>query len=114
MDIPDDVDFIEILGVAPESMENDQDIWRVDIPIENAQIVTLSFDIGARSVRLAKGSETRSEVDIYREQVERILLYTGNGERGIIVECDVPGFKCELRVVVHPEFRLTDPMLYVG
>ncbi|OEJ32950.1 hypothetical protein [Streptomyces subrutilus] len=114
MDIPDDADFIEVLGAAPEPMEHDPDIWRIDVPIGDAQFVTLTFDIGARSVRLTKGSETKSEIEIYREQVDRILLYTGNDERGIIVESHVPGFRCELRAVISPEFRLTDPMLYVG
>ncbi|MFE4263691.1 hypothetical protein [Streptomyces sp. NPDC056883] len=114
MDIPDDAEFIEILGSAPEPMEHDPDIWRVDTPIGDAQVVTLTFDIGAGSVRLVKGSEEKYEIEIYREEVDRIMLYAGNGERGIIVESRVPGFKCELRAVVYPEFRLTDPMLYVG
>ncbi|MFI5867855.1 hypothetical protein [Streptomyces sp. NPDC051546] len=114
MQIPDDLEFLDVLGVAPEQTEEDQDIWRVDVPIDDSNIVTLSFDVGARSVRLAKGPEAEPEVDIYRERVERILLYSRNGERGIIVECDVPGFRCELRVVISPAFRLTDPMLYVG
>lgn len=54
------------------------------------------------------------DIKIYREQVDRILLYSREGERGIVVEVDAPGFRCELRVAVSPRFRLVDPMLHLG
>ncbi|GAA1267229.1 hypothetical protein [Streptomyces javensis] len=115
MEVPEDSDFIEVLGSAPEPTEYDRDILQVEVPAgDTGDFVTLSFDLGARSVRLTKESMGECEVEIYREQVDRILLYSRDGEHGIIVEVDVPGFKCELRAVVHPRFRLVDPMLYSG
>lgn len=115
MDVPEDLDFIEVLGSAPEPAEYDRDILRVETPIgDTGDIVTLSFDIGARSVRLTKESMGECEIEIYREQVDRILLYSRDGESGIIVQVDVPGFSCELRAVISPRFRLVDPMLSSG
>lgn len=115
MEIPEDLDFIEVFGSAPEATEYDPDVWRVEAPVGDAgEFVALSFDIGARSVRLTRESMGECDIEIYREQVDRILLYSREGERGIIVEVDVPGFRCELRVVLAPRFRLVDPMLYLG
>ncbi|WP_421106998.1 hypothetical protein [Streptomyces sp. NEAU-S77] len=116
MEIPEDLEFVEVLGSAPEPTEDDPDVWRVEAPVGDAgeEFVALSFDIGARSVRLTKGATGEFEIEIYREQVDRILLYSRDGESGIIVEVAVPDFRCELRVVVSPRFRLVDPMLYSG
>ncbi|ONK12159.1 hypothetical protein [Streptomyces sp. MP131-18] len=115
MEIPTDSDFIEVLGSVPEPAEQDPDVWRVEIPVGHAgEFVTLSFDVGARSVRLTRESAGRRDIEFYREQVNRILLYSRDGERGVVVEVDVPGFKCELRIVVFPGFTLVDPMLYLG
>ncbi|MEU8824018.1 hypothetical protein [Streptomyces sp. NPDC048636] len=115
MEVPEDLDFIEVLGSAPEPTEYDRDVLRVETPVGDSEgLVALSFDIGARSVRLTKESMGECEVDIYREQVDRILLYSRDDERGIIVQVDVPGFTCELRAVVSPRFRLVDPMLFSG
>jgi hypothetical protein len=115
MEIPGDLEFIEVLGSVPEPAEYDPDVWRVDAQMgDGGELVSLSFDIGARSARLTKESMGKCDIEIYREQVNRILLYSREGERGIIVEVDVPGFRCELRIVVYPRFRLVDPMLYLG
>ncbi|MFF9403975.1 hypothetical protein ACF1B0_00360 [Streptomyces anandii] len=115
MEIPEDLDFVQVLGAAPEPTEQDPDVWRVVTPVgDSGESVALSFDIGARSVRLTRESMGRCDIEIYREQVDRILLYSRNGEHGIVVQATVPGFRCELRVVVSPEFRLVDPMLYLG
>src|ERR1044072_6933267 len=111
MEIPEDLDFIEVLGSAPEPSEYDPDVWRVEAPVDDAgDLLGLSFDIGARSVRLTRESMGECDIEIYREQVDRILLFSREGERGIIVEVDIPGFRCEIRVVVFPRFRLVDPM----
>ncbi|HEY8987046.1 MAG TPA: hypothetical protein VIU15_46685 [Streptomyces sp.] len=115
MEIPDDLDFIEVFGSTPEPAEYDPDVWRVETPVgDTGELVALSFDIGARSARLTRESMGECDIEIYREQVDRILLYSRDGERGIVMEVDVPGFRCELRVVVSPRFRLVDPMLYLG
>ncbi|WP_049564500.1 hypothetical protein [Streptomyces sp. SBT349] len=115
MEVPGDLEFIEVFGSAPEPTEHDPDVWRVETSIGDADdSVALSFDIGARSVRLTRESMGECEIEIYREQVDRILLYSRGGERGIVLEVNVPGFACELRVVVFPRFRLVNPMLYVG
>ncbi|GAA0949098.1 MULTISPECIES: hypothetical protein [Streptomyces violaceusniger group] len=115
MEVPEDLDFIEVLGSAPEPAEYDRDVLQVETPIgDTGDLVTLSFDIGARSVRLTKESMGECEIEIYREQVDRILLYSRDGERGIVVQVDVPGFSCEFRAILSPRFRLVDPMLYSG
>ncbi|MGN5380542.1 hypothetical protein ACQ4WX_35525 [Streptomyces lasalocidi] len=115
MEIPEDLDFLEVLGATPEPTEHDPDVWRVEAPAGAAgELVALSFDIGARSVRLTRESMGECDIEIYREQVERILLYSRDEERGIVIEVGVPGFRCELRVVISPRFRLVDPMLYMG
>ncbi|MFG3292690.1 hypothetical protein ACGF3G_28275 [Streptomyces sp. NPDC048179] len=115
MEIPDDPDFLEVFGAIPEPMEHDPDVWRVETVVGDAgELVALSFDIGARSVRLTRELMGERDVELYREQVDRILLYSRGGERGIVVEVDIPSFKSELRVVVSPRFRLMDPMLYLG
>ncbi|MFY4720921.1 hypothetical protein [Streptomyces sp. LaBMicrA B280] len=115
MQIPEDLEFIDVLGAAPEPTEEDPDVWRVETPVGSAgDLVALSFDIGARSVRLTRESMGECDIEIYREQVDRILLYSRDEERGIVVEVGVPGFRCELRVVISPRFRLVDPMLYLG
>ncbi|MYV76405.1 hypothetical protein GT352_21080 [Streptomyces sp. SID1046] len=114
MEIPEDIDFIAVLGTAPEPMEHDPDVWRIEIPVGDTGVcVTLSFDIGGRSVRLTRESMGVRDIEIYREQVDRILLYSHEEERGIIVEVGVPGFKCEFRVSISPRFHLVDPMLYL-
>jgi hypothetical protein len=87
-----------------------QFFWRAVL----TSFVSLSFDIGARSVLLTRESMGECDIEIYREQVDQILLYSRDGECGIVVEADVPGFRCELRIVVSPRFRLADPMLYLG
>ncbi|MET9412623.1 hypothetical protein ABZY03_00275 [Streptomyces klenkii] len=114
MEIPDDLAFLEVLGATPEPSEYDADVWQVNVQTENSEPLTLTFDIGARSVRLTRGAVGEFDVEVYREQVGRLLLYSRGGERGIVVEVDVPSFKCDLVVAIFPRFRLVDPMLYIG
>lgn len=69
VEIPEDPDFIEVLGSAPEPSEYDPDVWRVEAPVGDAgDLVALSFDIGARSVRLTRESMGECDIEIYREQ----------------------------------------------
>lgn len=115
MEVPSDSEFMEALGSAPEPTEYDPDVWRVETSIgDTSALLALSFDIGGSSIRLTRESKNGHDIEIYREEVGRILVYSEGGERGIIVESHMAGFKCELRVAAHPQFRLLDTTLRVG
>ncbi|MFF0259426.1 hypothetical protein ACFYR2_11440 [Streptomyces microflavus] len=115
MGVPSDSEFMEALGSVPEATEYDPDVWRVETPIgDSGALLVLSFDIGGSSIRLTRESANGSDIEIYREEVRRILVYSEGGGRGIIVESHMSSFTCELRVAIHPQFRLLDTTLRVG
>lgn len=115
MEVPGDSEFMGTLGSVPEPMEYDPDVWRVETSIgDSGALLVLRFDIGGSSIRLTRGSANGCDIEIYREGVRRILVYSEGGEQGIIVESHMSSFRCELRVAIHPQFRLLDTRLRVG
>ncbi|GAA3665023.1 hypothetical protein C8D88_10971 [Lentzea atacamensis] len=97
MQVPSDDEFVDAFGVAPEA---EDEPWIKVVRIED---VLVSFDEHAASVRVRWFQGDEPVVDLYREDANRLRVWSGDGESHVAVDFG----DGEMRVRIHPSVRIT-------
>lgn len=110
-EIPDDREFLEQIGVAPE-YEESEGVRTVTFDGCGDRI-RLSCDALGRSIRVRWSDKSEREIlDIFREGAKCMRIISEGGRTWIPVEFDLTEFTAELRVDVFPVLKVTERVLF--
>lgn len=109
---PSAEEWIDALGVEPQTEPDDEDVTRIVFTSESGDTVDLSYASTANSVQFRWLRQGELLLDMTREGARHMWVESGRGRAQIGVEFEVEGLRGSLTLRLLPSFHLNDSMLF--
>jgi hypothetical protein len=108
-EIPEYHEFIDVLGIAPEAVD-EHGAGRLTFEI-GTEVLVVTFDILGRSFHCRWSRHSMVMVEVFREGAARLRLRSGS-ESYITVDFETDSEQGQLELKVSPAFALRDQLLW--
>jgi hypothetical protein len=111
--VPDDDEFIEAFGVAPEAIDSSGTSKMLSLDTGAGDGIHFTFDAPGRSVALKWYRQRACMITLFREEASRLSVYDGPGGTGLAVEFASGSLSGQLRIEIWPAVSVDDRLLAV-
>jgi hypothetical protein len=111
--LPDDDEFIEALGVAPEAIDFSGTSRVLSLDTEAGDAIRLTFDAPGRSFALRWDRQGACMITLFREEAARLSVHGGPEGTWLTVDFASESLSGQLRIQIWPAVSVEDRLLAV-